>query len=111
MHAHEASLRGPTYAQAERAPNTPPSNKYLEVQGHTRAATSLREYMEEMLTLYRLGVPAPLRDSLKTINIIGSVNSMIVHRTRNVKRETLEQYRWMAIICILIENQPTPIPN
>ena len=101
----------PTYAQAKQALNI--LEKELEDQGYTDAAASLREGLEETLTLHRLGVPAPLRDSLRTTNIIESVNSLIAHHTRNVKRwsNTDQRHRWAAAACILIENQLTPIPD
>ena len=101
----------PTYVQAKQALNR--LEKELEDQGYTGAATSLCEGLEETLTLHRLGVPAPLRDSLKTTNIIESVNSLIAHYTRNVKRwsNTDQRHRWAAAACIWIESQLTPIPN
>ena len=99
----------PTYAQAKRALHT--LEQDLEAEGHTRAAASLREGLEETLTLHRLDVQAPLRDSLRTTNIIESVNSLIAHHARNVKRwsNTDQRHRWMASICMVIEPQLTPI--
>ena len=85
----------------------------LEAQGHTRAAASLREGLEEILTLHRLDVQAPLRDSLRTTNIIEFVNSLIAHHARNVKRwsNSEQRHRWLASICMVIEPQLTPIPQ
>ncbi len=50
------------------------------------AARSLREGMNETLTLHRLGVPEILRRSLQSTNIIESAISVARDRTRNVKR-------------------------
>ena len=58
-------------AQAKRALRI--LEQDLEAQGHTRAAASLCEGLEETLTLHRLDMQAPLRDSLRTTNIIESV--------------------------------------
>ena len=101
----------PTYAQAKQTLDTLVQD--LQNQGHASAAASLREGMEETLTLHKLDVPAPLRDSLKTTNIIESVNSQIAYHTRNVKRwsNTNQRHRWLAASCVWIENQLNPIPN
>jgi len=48
------------------------------------AAASLREGLEEMFTINRLGLPASLRRSLATTNIIESPNSGVRMRTRRV---------------------------
>jgi len=50
------------------------------------AAKSLKEGMEETLTLHKLGVPEALRKSLSNTNLIESCFSMTRHITRNVKR-------------------------
>lgn len=50
------------------------------------AAASLREGMEETLTLHRLGVPAALRKSLSTTNPIESPFSYVRGKTQRVKR-------------------------
>ena len=48
------------------------------------AAASLREGLSEMFTINRLGLPASLRRSLATTNIIESPNSGVRMRTRRV---------------------------
>jgi len=48
------------------------------------AAASLREGLEEMFTINRLGLPASLRRSLATTNIIESPHSGVRMRTRRV---------------------------
>jgi len=51
---------------------------------HPGAAASLREGLEEMFTINRLGLPASLRRSLGTTNIIESPHSGVKMRTRRV---------------------------
>ena len=50
------------------------------------AAASLREGMEETLTLHRLGVPVLLRISLSTTNLIESPFAYVRQKTRRVRR-------------------------
>ena len=76
-----------------------------------KAAASLSEGLEETLTLHRLGIGKKLRDSLKTTNIIENLNSIITHRTRNVKRwsSSDQRHRWFAAIFLHYESRLTPI--
>ncbi|OIQ59592.1 transposase, mutator family [Moorella thermoacetica] len=62
------------------------------------AAASLREGMEETLTVNRLGLPEKLAKSLNSTNIIESANDRVRTYCRNVKRwKNGEQIlRWMA---------------
>jgi transposase-like protein len=62
------------------------------------AARSLEEGMEETLTVHRLRVPAKLRSSLSSTNMIESAFSMVETVCRNVKRwQGGDQYlRWVA---------------
>ena len=62
------------------------------------AARSLREGLEETLTVLRLGLPEQLRCSLRSTNIIESVNNGIRDRSRNVKRwsDGKQIERWTA---------------
>lgn len=71
--------------------------KYLE-RTHPSAAASLREGLEEMFTINRLGLPARLRRCLGTTNIIENPNSAMRNRTRNVKRwrDGAMVLRWLA---------------
>lgn len=48
------------------------------------AAGSIREGLEEMFTVNRLGLPASLRRCLGTTNLIDSTDSGVRHRTRRV---------------------------
>ncbi len=58
-----------------------------ELEGiNPSAAASLREGMEETLTLHRLGVPTLLRTSLKTTNPLESSFAYARHKTGRVKR-------------------------
>ena len=62
------------------------------------AARSLEEGMEETLTVHRLRVPAKLRPSLSSTNLIESAFSTVETVCRNVKRwQGGDQYlRWIA---------------
>jgi transposase-like protein len=53
---------------------------------HPGAAASLREGMEETLTVQRLGVEGALARTLRTTNPIENLNGAVAHHTRNVKR-------------------------
>ncbi len=53
---------------------------------HPGAAASLREGMEETLTLQGLGVSGPLYKTLRTTNPIENLNGSIARYARNVKR-------------------------
>jgi putative transposase len=53
---------------------------------HPGAAASLREGLEETLTILRLGVSATLTRSLRSTNPIENLNSALKHLARRVKR-------------------------
>jgi len=59
---------------------------WLESNGHEDAAASLREGLEETLTVVKLDLPLMLRRSLATTNSIENLVSSIRRVTRNVKR-------------------------
>jgi len=59
---------------------------WLERNGHDEAAGSLREGMEETLTVLKLKLPPSLRRSLATTNAIENLMGSIRRVTRNVKR-------------------------
>ena len=59
---------------------------WLESNGHEDAAASLREGMEETLTVLKLELPTSLRRSLSTTNAIESMLSSVRRVSRNVKR-------------------------
>lgn len=62
------------------------------------AAASLREALEELLTLHKLSVPRELRQALHTTNAIESMFSMVRNGERNVKRyrNSSMAQRWLA---------------
>jgi putative transposase len=55
-------------------------------RSHPGAASSLREGMEETLTLTRLGVRGKLKTTLQSTNPIESMIGTVRHTSRNVKR-------------------------
>jgi transposase-like protein len=65
---------------------------------HPGAAASLREGLEETLTLQRLGVTGALYRTLRSTNAIENLNGLVGHFTRNVRRWRDGQMveRWVA---------------
>ena len=65
---------------------------------HPGAAASLREGLEETLTVQALGITGALYRTLRTTNPIENLNGSIAHYTRNVKRWRDGQMtlRWVA---------------
>lgn len=59
---------------------------WLESNGHEDAAASLREGMEETLTVLKLELPPSLRRSLATTNAIENTLGTVRRISRNVKR-------------------------
>jgi putative transposase len=59
---------------------------WLEANGEDAAASSLREGLEETLTVLKLGLGPTLRRSLSTTNAIENLNGTIRRVSRNVKR-------------------------
>ena len=59
---------------------------WLEANGHVDAAASLREGMEETLTVLKLALPTRLRRLFATTNCIENLIGTVRHLTRNVKR-------------------------
>jgi putative transposase len=59
---------------------------WLEGNGHPDAAASLREGLEETLTVLKLGLPSTLRRFFATTNCIENLIATLRHVTRNVKR-------------------------
>ena len=79
-----------------------------------KAATSLREGLEETLTLHKLGVAKLLRDRLRTTNMIESINGGLAYTTRRVTRwcNSNQRQRWIAAACLDIEeNSLKAIPQ
>jgi transposase-like protein len=59
---------------------------WLETTGHPDAAASLREGLEETLTVLKLELPSTLRRFFATTNCIENLIATLRHVTRNVKR-------------------------
>ena len=72
---------------------------WLASNGEDSAAASLREGLEETLTVLRLGLPPTLRRTFATTNAIENMNGSLRRIARNVKRwkdETMIR-RWVAL--------------
>ncbi len=65
---------------------------------HPGAAASLREGLEETLTVQGLGLTGALYRTLRTTNPIENLNGSVAHYTRNVKRwkDGAMTLRWVA---------------
>jgi len=63
---------------------------------YSSAANSLREGLDETLTLHRLNIPLVLRKTLQSTNLIESLNSVVRQNERNVKNWQSENQakRW-----------------
>jgi transposase-like protein len=72
---------------------------WLESNGEDGAAASLREGLEETLTVLRLGLPPTLRRTFSTTNAIENMNGTLRRVCRNVKRWRDESMirRWIAL--------------
>jgi hypothetical protein len=72
---------------------------WLDSNGHTDAATSLREGLDETLTVMRLGLTGTLRRTFATTNPIENMNGSLRRVARNVKRWKDEAMirRWVAL--------------
>jgi putative transposase len=72
---------------------------WLDSNGHTDAAASLREGLDETLTVMRLGLTGTLRRSFATTNPIENMNGSLRRVARNVKRWKDEAMirRWVAL--------------
>jgi transposase-like protein len=72
---------------------------WLDSNGHEDAAASLREGLDETLTVMRLGLTGTLRRSFSTTNPIENMNGALRRVTRNVKRWKDEAMirRWVAL--------------
>lgn len=77
------------------------------------AANSLREGLEETLTLHRLGLNTVFGQSFSTTNCIENVNSLLVKYTKKVKRWRNGDMiaRWVAVALDLIEPKLKRVNN
>jgi transposase-like protein len=71
------------------------------------AAASLKEGLEETLTLHRLGLYGVLGCSLKTTNCLESVNALVEERCAKVDywKNSSQRQRWLATALIDIEQR------
>jgi len=92
----------PTYAEARRALLS--IRKDL-AERNLSAASSLDEGFEDTLTLHRLGVFPLLGRSLKTTNVIESINARIEGRCNKVDcwKNSSQRQRWLAATLLEIE--------
>jgi transposase-like protein len=69
------------------------------------AAASLREGLDEILTLHRLGVFASLGRSFKTTNCLENVNGLVEERCAKVDcwKNSNQRQRWLATVLLDIE--------
>jgi putative transposase len=96
-----------TMQSAYRADRFEPARKrllalvaWLARQGEEQAAASLREGLDETLTVVKLKLPSALRRSLATTNAIENVMGQVRRVTRNVKRwkgDMARRWTWLAI--------------
>ena len=72
---------------------------WLDSNGHDGAAGSLREGLDETLTVLRLGLPSTLCRTFATTNAIENMNGTLRRICRNVKRWRGEKMirRWIAL--------------
>jgi transposase-like protein len=72
---------------------------WLESNGDDGAAASLREGLDETLTVLRLDLPKTLRRTFSTTNAIENMNGTLRRACRNVKRWRGESMirRWIAL--------------
>jgi putative transposase len=79
--------------RAYRAPSAAAARRQLTAlatwlarNGHADAAASMREGLEETLTVLKLGLPPTLRRFFATTNCIENLIGTVRHVTRNIKR-------------------------
>jgi len=92
----------PTYAEAKKALEEILTD--LEAMNQS-AAASLREGMEETLTLHRLGLFGKLGRSFKTTNCLESINALVEERCAKVDawKNSNQKQRWLAAALLEIE--------
>jgi putative transposase len=78
------AYRAPSAAAARRQLTA--LARWLERNGHADAAASMREGLEETLTVLKLGLPPTLRRFFATTNCIENLIGTVRHVTRNIKR-------------------------
>jgi putative transposase len=106
-----AAYNKPTFKEAEKAFVV--LRNELILRRRSRAADSLTEGLQQILTLHRLGIKGTLRRSLNTTNSIESVFSAARYYTRNVKRWQGEEQmeRWIASGLLEAEQKLRKVPG
>lgn len=98
----QKAMDRPTYAEARAAFE----RLIAELDAiNQSAAASLREGLDEILTLHRLGVFAQLGRSFKTTNCLENVNGLIEERCAKVDcwKNSNQRHRWLASALLDIE--------
>jgi len=98
----QRAMDRPTYKEARSALE----NLIAELDGiNQSAAASLREGLDEILTLHRLGVYAKLGRSLKTTNCLENINGQVEQRCGKVDcwKNSNQRHRWLAAALLEIE--------
>ena len=98
----QRAMDRPTYAEARTALE----HLVAELDGiNQSAAASLREGLEDILTLHRLGVFAKLGRSFKTTNCLENVNGLVEERCAKVDcwKNSNQRHRWLAAALLEIE--------
>ena len=98
----QRAYQRPTYEEAKRDLNAIRSEL---VELNQSAVASLDEGLEETLTLHRLGVFALVGRSLKTTNVLESVNAQAEQRCGRVDhwKNSNQKHRWLAAALLDIE--------
>ena len=98
----QRAYQRPTYEEAKRDLNA--IRRELEELNQS-AVASLDEGFEETLTLHRLGMFPLVGRSLKTTNILESVNAQAEQRCGRVDhwRNSNQKQRWLAAVLLDIE--------
>lgn len=98
----QRAMSRPTFEEARSALDE--LHAELE-QINQSAAASLREGLDEVLTLHRLGVFAVLGRSFKTTNCLENVNGLVEERCAKVDcwKNSSQRQRWLATALLDIE--------
>lgn len=110
-HKFNAAYSKESYKEAEKA--FVELREWLVSNRRTKAANSLLEGQQQILTLHRLGINGTLRRSLCTTNCIESVFSAARYYTRNVKRWRNEEQmeRWLSSGLLEAERKLRRVPG
>jgi len=98
----QQAMDRPTYDEARRALE----HLIAELDSiNQSAAASLREGLDEILTLHRLGVYATLGRSFKTTNCLENVNGQVERQCGKVTywKNSNQRHRWLAAALLDIE--------